>query len=120
MAILFSLEIHIIILHVKVDLSQSYYRMILKVFGHYKNQIKLILRLKRSIFYPEKREHCRKTAKRRSGATISEKPQKQKKGFACLRGAIGLRYMKAFYYEGVCYKEGIGIYQSDERAFERF
>ncbi|WP_349980470.1 hypothetical protein [Phocaeicola vulgatus] len=28
--------------------------------------------------------------------------------------------MKAFYYEGVCYKEGIGIYQSDERAFERF
>lgn len=32
MAILFSLEIHIIILHVKVDLSQSYYRMILKVF----------------------------------------------------------------------------------------
>ena len=26
------IEIHIIILHVKVDLSQSYYRMILKVF----------------------------------------------------------------------------------------
>lgn len=50
----------------------------------------------------------------------SEKPQKQKKGFYSLRGATALGHMKAFYYEGVCYKEGLGIYQSDERAFERF
>lgn len=50
----------------------------------------------------------------------SEKPQKQKKGFYSLRGATALGHMKAFYYEGVCYKEGLGIYQSDEQAFERF
>ena len=50
----------------------------------------------------------------------SEKKQKQKKGFYSLRAARGLGSMAAVYYEGVCYKNGIGIYQSDEEAFERF
>jgi len=50
----------------------------------------------------------------------SEKKQKQKKGFGTLRAAFGLGSMAAAYYEGICYKNGIGTYQSDEQAFERF
>lgn len=50
----------------------------------------------------------------------SEKKQKQKKGFYSLRAAFGLGSMVAAYYEGICYKNGIGIYQSDEQAFSRF
>lgn len=50
----------------------------------------------------------------------SEKKQKQKKGFYSLRAAFGLGSRAAAYYEGICNKNGIGIYQSDEQAFERF
>lgn len=39
----------------------------------------------------------------------SEKEQKQKKGFYSLRAAFGLGSMNAAYYEGICYKNGIGI-----------
>ncbi len=50
----------------------------------------------------------------------SDKKQKQKKGFAKLRAALALGNMEAVFYEGICYQNGIGIYQSDEQAFYRF
>lgn len=50
----------------------------------------------------------------------SDDSKKQKKGFGALRAAFGLGSMEAAYLEGLCYKRGIGIYQSNEQAFERF
>lgn len=50
----------------------------------------------------------------------SEKKQKQKKGFGSIRAAWGVGSMVTAYYEGICYKNGIGIYQSDEQAFDCF
>lgn len=46
--------------------------------------------------------------------------KKLEKGFGLLRASSVLGNMTAIYYEGICYKEGLGIYQSAERAFERF
>lgn len=40
----------------------------------------------------------------------SGKEQKQKQGFHSLRTALGWDSMEAFYYEGICYKNWVGIY----------
>lgn len=50
----------------------------------------------------------------------SDKKPKQKKGFSALRGALALGSAEAYYLEGLCYQKGLGIYQSDEQAFNRF
>lgn len=50
----------------------------------------------------------------------SEKKQKQKKALVhCGQLLVWVAWRFA-YYEGICYKNGIGTYQSDEQAFERF
>lgn len=41
----------------------------------------------------------------------SENSKKQKIGFGSLRAVSDLGNMKAAYYEGICYKEGIEIYK---------
>ena len=50
----------------------------------------------------------------------SDNRKKQEKGFGTLRAAFSLGSMEAAYLEGLCYQNGIGIYQSNEQAFERF
>ncbi len=50
----------------------------------------------------------------------SDDRKQQKKGFFKLRAAALLGDMRAIYYEGICYKDGCGIYQSYDQAFNRF
>ncbi len=50
----------------------------------------------------------------------SDDRKKQKQGFAKMRAAALLGDMRGVYYEGICYKDGLGIYQSYEQAFNRF
>lgn len=50
----------------------------------------------------------------------SDDRKKQKKGFAHMRAAMALGDKRALYYEGLCYKDGRGIYQSYNNAFIRF